>query len=278
MFQNARFKPKDLVPIPWMVAMALQQDGWYLRSAVIWHKPNAMPSSVTDRPTSSHEFVFLLSKSARYYYDAAAIAEPAQPFHICGPNSRANVDRTVEHGTRKQDAIAKGTYVGFNERYRESPVATRNKRDVWTISTKPFSGAHFATMPADLVEPCILAGTSERGCCPKCGAPWERVTERRTGTVPNYDEKSVGQAHHHSDKHSLRTEHEVSTIRWRPTCECGAGDPVPCVVLDPFAGAGTVAMVAARLGRQSVGVELSPEYCVMADERVRKDSPLWNSR
>jgi len=203
------FKPKDLVPIPWMTAMALQQDGWYLRSDIIWAKSNPMPESVRDRPTTSHEYLFLLTKAARYYCDMRAIAEPAQPFHVCGPNSRANVDRTVEHGTRKQDAIGKGRYTGFNERYRDNPVATRNKRDVWTISVRPFSGAHFATMPVDLVEPCILAGS-------------------------------------------------------RP------GD----VVLDPFAGAGTVGLVASRLGRRHIGVELSMDYCRMAERRIYDDAPL----
>lgn len=201
-------KPKDLCGIPWRVAFALQADGWWLRSDIIWAKPNPMPESVKDRPTRSHEYLFLFTKSARYYYDAQAIAEPAQPFHVCGPNSRANVDRTVEHGTRKQDAIGKGTYPGFNERYRDNPVATRNKRDVWTISAKPFNGAHFATMPPDLVEPCILAGS-------------------------------------------------------RP------GD----VVLDPFAGAGTVALVAARLNRRSVSVELNLDYIALAWERLSVVQP-----
>ena len=152
-------KPKDLIGIPWRVAFALQADGWWLRSDIIWAKPNPMPESVTDRPTRSHEYVFLLTKAARYYYDAAAIAEPCGPYHPAGANSRANVDRDVQHGTRKQDAIGKGTYTGFNDRWKDKPTSTRNARDVWTIATRPYSGAHFATMPPDLVEPCILAGS-----------------------------------------------------------------------------------------------------------------------
>jgi DNA modification methylase len=268
-------KPKDLIGIPWRVAFALQTDGWWLRSDIVWAKPNVMPSSVKDRCTSSHEYLFLLTKRGHYYYDARAIAEPAQPARACGPNSRANVDRTTARGMRKQDAIANGTYVGFNERYRERPVATRNKRDVWTIATRPYSGAHFATMPPDLVEPCIKAGTSERGCCPKCGAPWERVTER-TGHVNKREPAHVPNNTPSKTDSTGWAPVLRATDLWRPTCACDAGDPVPCVVLDPFAGAGTVAMVAARLGRQSVGVELSPEYCRMAEERIYQDAPLWN--
>ena len=153
-------KPKDLVGIPWRVAFALQADGWWLRSDIIWSKPNPMPESVTDRPTKSHEYLFLLTKSARYYYDAEAIKEPATEPRKCGKNSRANVDRDPSHATRKQDAIAKRQYQGFNERYDfANPPAGRNCRSVWTIPTQPFPEAHFATFPEALVEPCIAAGS-----------------------------------------------------------------------------------------------------------------------
>lgn len=139
-------KPKDLVGIPWRVAFALQADGWYLRSDIIWHKPNPMPESVTDRPTKAHEYVFLLSKSARYYYDHEAIKEPSSP---C--NTRP------KFGGNKQNGGA--TYSG-NE-YEDN--GTRNKRSVWTVPTKPFSQAHFAVFPPDLIRPCILAGCPEGG-------------------------------------------------------------------------------------------------------------------
>src|SRR5690606_38122878 len=130
-------KPKDHMGIPWRVAFALQADGWYLRSDIIWHKPNPLPESVKDRPTRAHEYIFLLTKSRRYYYDAYAIAEPAP--------------------------------------YKDEN-ATRNKRSVWTIPTQPFPEAHFATFPEKLPELCILAGSSPKAC-PRCGAPWERVVE-----------------------------------------------------------------------------------------------------
>jgi len=138
-------KPKDLVGIPWRVAFALQADGWWLRSDIIWHKPNPMPENVTDRPTSAHEHVFLLTKSEQYFYDAAAIAEPStQP-------SRQRKDRVggASHAERGQHS-AGGVVSGYT---------TRNARNVWTICSKPYSGAHFATMPPALASRCIAAGS-----------------------------------------------------------------------------------------------------------------------
>jgi len=145
-------KPKDLMGIPWRVAFALQADGWYLRSDIIWHKPNPMPESVTDRPTKAHEYLFLLTKSPRYYYDHEAIKEPA--LH---PN--------IKHKSNKKPEGASVAYIGNPPtnlgRAGTSDDGLRNKRDVWTISTKPFKGAHFAVMPEALVEPCVLAGSAE---------------------------------------------------------------------------------------------------------------------
>lgn len=141
-------KPKDLIGIPWRVAFALQADGWYLRSDIIWHKPNPMPESVTDRPTKSHEYLFLLTKSERYYYDADAIAEPALN---AGKEVHTNGNDGMAHnsdGNRTRDGFRRGVTVGD----------TRNKRTVWTVPTAPFKGAHFATFPPALIEPCILAG------------------------------------------------------------------------------------------------------------------------
>jgi DNA modification methylase len=144
-------KPKDLIGIPWRVAFALQQDGWYLRQDIIWHKPNPMPESVRDRCTKAHEYIFLLTKSERYFYDADAIAEPSQYY---GKDARSGAGNIRYEGKRTEgDASANGqqSFVTINE--------TRNKRSVWSVSTKPYSGAHFATFPPDLIEPCILAGS-----------------------------------------------------------------------------------------------------------------------
>jgi DNA modification methylase len=144
-------KPKDLIGIPWRVAFALQADGWYLRQDIIWSKPNPMPESVTDRCTKAHEYVFLLSKSARYYFDAEAIKEPANP-----ANYRANASlREVAPGQTRQGKL--------DARWGEVTCETRNRRSVWTVTTKPYKGAHFATFPPDLIEPCILAGAPVGG-------------------------------------------------------------------------------------------------------------------
>ena len=140
-------KPKDLVGIPWRVAFALQSDGWWLRQDIIWHKPNPMPESVTDRCTKAHEYLFLLSKSARYFYDAQAVAEASQYPNLVG---KSQIVSYHDESSMRNDI---GRVVKRS--------ATRNKRSVWTIATKPYSGAHFAVMPADLVEPCILAGSSQ---------------------------------------------------------------------------------------------------------------------
>lgn len=151
-------KPKDLIGIPWMLAFALRADGWYLRQDIIWHKPNPMPESVKDRCTKSHEYIFLLSKSPRYYYDSSAISEPVSPKTVF----RAHQENAPRYGgskySEKPDAFFR-TKSGNAYEFRER----RNKRDVWTVSTKPFKQAHFATFPPDLILPCVLAG------CPKGG-------------------------------------------------------------------------------------------------------------
>ena len=192
-------KPKDLCGIPWRVALALQADGWWLRSDIIWHKPNPMPSSVTDRPTSSHEYLFLLTRSARYYYDAEAIKEKATG------SSNRNTERRFDtsYGKSRSDHAARGIPWDGSD--------YRNKRSVWTMPTRPFKGSHFAVMPPNLVEPCIKAGS-------------------------------------------------------RP------GD----LVLDPFSGAATVGLVARRLQRRYIGLELHADYCEMGRRRIESDAPLFN--
>lgn len=144
-------KQKDLLGIPWRVAFALQADGWYLRQDIIWSKPNPMPESVTDRCTKAHEYIFMLTKRERYYYDHEAIKEPANPANY---RERATVRQTPPGQTRQGNLGAKRG---------EVLCETRNKRSVWTVATKPYSGAHFATFPPDLIEPCILAGAPAGG-------------------------------------------------------------------------------------------------------------------
>lgn len=265
-------KPKDLVGIPWRVAFALQADGWYLRSDIIWSKPNPMPESVTDRPTKSHEYVFLLAKQARYYYDADAIREPTTNERVRGPALHPSKDTNGNAGLCRR------------------PIGGwRNRRTVWEITTQPTPEAHFATFPQALVEPCIKAGTSEHGACPECGAPWRRVVERVRdhGLAPVAGGKTADLAETHRWNHLDRQrkaaraageDHRTpfrhgTTLGWQPTCTCG-GDPVPCTVLDPFGGSGTVAKVARDLGRSSVLIELNPEYVAIMKKKLRVGEQL----
>ena len=271
-------KPKDLVGIPWRVAFALQEDGWYLRSDIIWSKPNPMPESVTDRPTKSHEYVFLLAKQARYFYDADAVREAHKE-----PN-RGNGERDrVNYNTG--GIIGRGRVGEYEEGVRLYNPTGRNRRTVWEIATQPMPDAHFATFPEALVRPCIMAGTSARGACPECGAPWRRVVERVRyhGLAPVAGGKTANLAETHRwnrldrrrkaalaagvDPHNLFR--HGTTLGWQPSCTCGREETVPCVVLDPFGGSGTVAKVARDLGRSSISCELNPEYVEIAKKRLR---------
>lgn len=229
-------KPKDLIGIPWMVAFALRADGWYLRQDIIWHKPNPMPESVTDRCTKSHEYIFLLSKHSNYYFDAAAIKTPLKDSSVArliqdienqkgsdrvpgktnGPmkavrfgGNKLCPDTRLQSGKEWNPKMAGGGkgvtgHSGyFNADGKPLCGATANKRSVWTVTTKPYKNAHFATFPPDLIEPCILAGSK-------------------------------------------------------------AGD----IILDPFAGTGTTAQVALKNGRRSILCELNPEYISFINQRI----------
>jgi hypothetical protein len=300
-------KPKDLIGMPWRLALALQQPdlickgcsavnhesrwgrfpngrricpacekskgaeihtpGWWLRSDIIWHKPNPMPESVTDRPTKAHEHIFLLAKSAKYYYDADAVREDGRDW---GTRDRSNWSARINaetYGQKPHNGCENGNFAETG----------RNKRDVWTIPTAPYPGAHYATFPPALPETCIKAGTSEKGCCPECGAPWERVVEQE------YKNQSMSDSEKYNPEKPQfgtnvtygRGEVSTKTIDWRPTCDHDA-DPVPCTVLDPFNGHGTTGLVAARLGRNYIGIEINPDDCKTSKKRIEDDNPLFN--
>jgi DNA modification methylase len=279
----AGLKPKDLVGIPWRVAFALQADGWYLRSDIIWSKPNPMPESVTDRPTKAHEYIFLLTKRASYYYDAEAIAETS----IYGGKRRAFSMGVLPTGNERPGADA-------------DIAATRNKRSVWHVATQPFSGAHFAVFPEALIEPCILAGSSERGQCPQCGAPWERVVERGESDYARINretgcswrdmnaaavDEGKGLISHRAHIGQTRDENgncfsykaaPSKHLGWQATCTCDAGEAVPQTILDPFCGSGTTGVVSCRHNRHFLGVELNPAYAELAYKRITGDAALLN--
>lgn len=203
------YADKQLQGLPWRVALALQADGWWLRSDIIWHKPACMPSSVKDRPTTSHEYLFLLTRSVRYFYDADSIREPCVSIDKGHSSYRPNSKQLSERTGAQRRQIYDGGKHGGTVRFYDP--AGRNKRSVWKIATQPFPGSHFAVMPPKLVEPCIKAGSK-------------------------------------------------------------VGD----LVLDPFSGAGTVGMVARRLQRRFVGIELNPEFVKMGADRIMDDAPLFN--
>jgi DNA modification methylase len=272
---SPHLKPKDLIGIPWMVAFALRADGWYLRSDIIWSRPNPMPESVTDRPTKSHEYVFLLSKRPRYFYDADAIREANEHPDRTGTNPRLALSTQPGNTFQIRDGERDGI---------ESNPAGRNKRSVWTVATQPYPGAHFATFPPKLIEPCILAGCPERACS-VCGAPWTRVVEREQGDseahgrpkrTAGMDSRTSTLSLSGGSKEWAERGGKTRTVGWEPSCAHDA-PTVPGTVLDPFAGAGTTGVVALRHDRSFVGIELNPEYVELARRRIVDDAPLLNS-
>jgi DNA modification methylase len=375
-------KGKDLIGIPWMVAFALRADGWYLRSAITWVKGNPMPESVTDRPTSATEMIFLLTKKPTYYYDAVAIAEPTARDWLHDGSVTNYRNGKAQQQNKAAAGVSLKAFSGAT-----TDCTTRNKRNWWHVNTAPFPAAHFATFPPKLIEPCILAGTSQRGACGLCGAPWRRVTERTSEIAASHKGSAFnrGKTGINGQGRVQAGERFVTVAAgWEPSCACGApegwregdgeiiatptgervgDDPslitgragmnrprgpeegtrpitryeqrmyaaqlrasphraameaeagdafahylrtdhsgarpippallsawlergwlaavtvpvweppatVPCVVLDPFAGAGTTGLVAKNHGRHFVGIELNAEYADLIVDRLRQD-------
>jgi len=297
---------KDLVLMPFRVALALQADGWIVRSDVVWHKSNPMPESVTDRPTKVHEYLFLMSKGERYFYDADAIKDPASPGtharisqptldeQTGGPKQDAfelNAPGRRKHDRRPNEIVqALGRKAGVNPKAAVNhpgskqnasfsaavtePVPMVNSRSVWTIATTPFPGAHYATYPVELAEKCVLAG-SAREACGECGAPWARVVERTAMRIAKSENrKALADAGASSSARTVPSGTMIEpptskTIGWQSTCE--HDDPSGrSVVLDPFAGTSTTGVAALRNGRAYVGLDLSRTYLVEhSRERLR---------
>jgi len=302
---RSQLKPKDLVGIPWRVAFALQADGWYLRSDIIWAKPNPMPESVTDRPTKAHEYVFLLSKQPRYFFDQEAVRErygdptrewwnetsttPGNPNRNDGGGVQSRPAKGPD-GRRKTGVLAGDGSIQHRDGERWPNLTGRNIRSVWEIATQPYPEAHFATFPEELARRCIAAGTSERGKCPECGAPWVRVIERTGFPDPEYqgdDLEPLRASNNDADRRrvlsgaghaAFKAANPDKFMGWESSCtsSCVNGSRFrtqnPCVVLDPFIGSGTVAHVARKLGRHAVGIDLNESYLELAARRLQQQS------
>ncbi len=266
-------KPKDLVGIPWRVAFELQRRGWWLRSDCVWAKPNPMPEAVRDRPTRAHDSVFLLTKSRRYFYDAYAVREPLQESTL--RRLRHHLPNPADNRTSRSKH-PEGDFRRFPMLRNTSPSG-RNLRTVWWIPTQPYRGAHFATFPERLPELCILAGSSERGACAECGSPWTREVRAIGGAIGHAQPIEAPLVSGRAPVADAPGWHDGSYRRvdlgFRKRCSCGTARTVPCLVLDPFAGSGTVLAVARRLGRRSIGIELNPDYVTLARHRSAAEVP-----
>ena len=251
---------KNLMGQPWRVAFALQDDGWILRSAIVWHKPNPMPESTTDRPTNAYEMVFLLTKRPRYFYDADAVRQP-----LTGGANPGRKDGKHRPGKAHDD----------NDHRSDSwqntcTPSSANLRNVWQISTQGRPEAHFATFPDELPRKCILAGTSEHGVCANCGAPWRRITathDRNGRLGKGYHDHTDDLGRGQRGVFSADGAPTRQTVGWQPGCECNAAR-IPATVLDCFVGSGTTVAVAQSLGRKGIGLDLNPDYLAVARKRL----------
>jgi DNA modification methylase len=284
-------KPKDLLEIPSDVVRALKADGWYLRSRIPWLKRNSMPESVTDRPATSVEYVFLLSKSRKYFWDADAVRVKSAPETQSqqrrqtskraefGKGIRNNADFMVDEWKRVESRNRRNSD-WFFESWQGLLTDDDGDPLALVVNPAPFSGAHFATFPPKLVEPMLKASTSEKGCCAECGAPSKRVTKTEYVKSPVHGEGSqIRNRAEDTDVNGWagmpRVARRDTTLGWQPSC-AHTGEPVPCTALDPFGGAGTVGLVADRMGRDAILCELKPDYADMGTTRVQQDAPLFH--
>lgn len=269
--QATGLKAKDRIGIPHMLAFALRADGWYWRDECVWRKPNTMPGSMRDRTTAAHEFVFMFSKNARYFYDQEAIREKA----VGGQSG--NAAKFKRTGSKRETPIHGQ---GYGTHRPDRPDASysgeaRNKRSVWSIPTRGYKGSHYAVFPPALVAPCILAGTSAKGCCPACGSPWVRVVARkRVATRPGKETKVTGDTMTDGNRDPQRHVTSTETTGWAQACKCEPLQPIPCLVLDPFVGSGTTLAVADFYGRRGIGLDLDDRNIKLIEQRMAESKTI----
>jgi DNA modification methylase len=262
--QPPGLREKNLLGLPWRLALALQADGWILRSEIIWAKKNCMPESVQDRPTRAHEQIFLFSKQGRYYYDGEAVREPGITGYTVRPQHMYNrAWRASPTETRTPFWHDRGS--------SDDPSTGRAMRSVLSLASEPFSGGHFATFPTELVRKCLLAGAPAQ-VCSACGKPWQRQVERESAPPEVFTQrhaptdgyitgmriggKMVGAGQKLQD---WRDAHPPITTGFSPSCACAAPTR-RSIILDPFAGSGTVGLVARELAHDAVCLDLSMPY------------------
>lgn len=285
-------KPKDLMLIPHRAAIALQSAGWYLRYAMPWIKRNPMPESCEDRPSSAIEYVFMFSKSERYFYDKEAVkmqyaaatipqlgedyqGEGQKEYEMSGVQNPSDTKRRVIESLARNGGRNRRNSDPFFESW-QGLYEEDGEPMALIVNTNGFPGAHFATFPKKLVQPLILAGTSAHGCCSKCGSPYERLLEKekmfQSGSGKSGNPiagKNGDNCQGGGDTGDVRKGPIIvsRTTGWQKTCSCAEASPVPCKVLDPFGGAFTTALVAMGHGRDAVICELNAEYIKMGKER-----------
>ena len=257
-------KNKDMMLIPEQMALAFRARGWWARSRVVWYKRNPMPDSALDRPSRTYEDIYIFTKSRLCYYDHVAVRVPSS---------------TNSHPRRKdgREGLTKGH--DPNNRWHEGRrgipglYETASMRNVWEITAEPFLGTHFATFPKAVVTPCIKAGTSEKGACVECGSPYRRRVKRGYSAPSDRKVDDVKSIERRRDSAGFGHRFLVNyhTVGWTKTCKCETNKTKPCVVLDPFGGSGTVGLVAQALGRDSILIEMNPEYAEMARDRIYKE-------
>ena len=271
---------KNLEGVPWRVALAVQSDGWILRRDLIWGKSvsfcdsytgSCMPESVVDRPTSSFEYIFMFTKQKDYYYDNMAVREKFTDTSLSRPSQNVSAQDGSHRGNGGQTVM---------KAFRDEDSG-RNLRSVWIVQPAKYKEAHFATYPIELIDPIIKLVTSEKGCCSKCGVPWERITEsnRDSGPKPQKINKSEQPDHirHGKGNSTLQTTTTTTTIGWESSCECNE-DVIPCLVLDPFNGSGTSGIASLNNGRRYIGIDLNESYIQLAHKRIQDEAILATSK